>query len=155
MRVKASYIYDLGNSFNNIALKFIKSIPQFILLPSLNKQTLLLRNTRPVIAFYSYYHLNLQPVQTLTQTSYWITSMECLFIPSIRHLHDEINHLVGHLSFIDPCLIKLILVILAFSTNNIDYDHIIMTHQLDEYYHTFILHKIQNMYIELMWKYMM
>lgn len=155
MRVKASYIYDLVNTFADVALEFIKVIPQFILLPSLNKQALLMRNTRPVVMFGVHYQLNLKPVKSLTQTPYWISAIECVFSPSTRHLHDEINYLVGHVSFIDPCLIKLILVILTFSTNNIDHDEIKIIQQLDEYYHAFILHQIQNIYVKLMWKYMM
>jgi len=155
MRVKASYIYDLAKTFSDIVLQFIKVIPQFILLPSLNKQALLMRNIRPVIMFYSHYQLNLKPVKSLTETPYWISSTECVFSPSTRHLHNEINHLVGHVSFIDPYLIKLILVLLAFSTNNIDDDEITIIPQFDEYYHASILHQIQNLYVELMWKYMM
>jgi len=155
MRAKGSYIYELVNTFADVALEFIKVIPQFILLPSRNKQALLMRNTRSVIMFDIHYQLNLKPVKILTETPYWISSRECVFTAPTRHLHDEINHLVGHVSFIDPCFIKLILVLLAFSTNNIDDDEITIIQQFDEYYHAFILHQIQNLYVELMWKYMM
>jgi hypothetical protein len=155
MRVKPSYVFDLANTVTDVTLKFIKYIPQFILLPCLNQQALLLRNTRPTILFYAQYQLNLKPIQKLTHKPCWMTSVEYVFPPSTKRLMDEISYLVGQVSFIDPCLIQLILVILAFSTNNIDHDHMTITHQLDEYYHGFLLHKIQNMYVELMWKYMM
>ncbi|CAF4031230.1 unnamed protein product [Rotaria sordida] len=154
MRVKASYIYDIMNTFVDTALEFIKSIPQFISLPFLNKQALLIRNTRSLIIFYSYYQLNLKSIQSLTQTPYWKASLDLILLPTTRCLHNEIKYHIGRVSFSDPYLIKLILVILAFSTNNMDHDDITVTHQLDEYYHTLVLNNIQNIYVELMWKYM-
>ncbi|CAF4656779.1 unnamed protein product, partial [Rotaria sp. Silwood2] len=154
MRAKASYIYDMMNTFADIALKFVKSIPQFISLPTWNKQILLIRNTQPLIMFYSYYQSNLKAIQSLTQTPYWKASLEFILLPSTKCLHNEIKYHIGRVSFADPYLIKLILVILAFSTNNMDHDDMTVNRQFDEYYHTFILHNVQNMYIELMWKYM-
>jgi hypothetical protein len=155
MRAKASYIYEMTNSYVNSSLEFVKSVPQYSLLPPLNKQTLLMRNTRPGIMFYASYQMNFKSVQRLIQTPYWITSIECLLLPSTKCLCDELTSEIGHISFIDPCLIKLILVILAFSTNNIDHDEMIFNQQLNEYYHTFVLHRVQSIYVELMWKYMM
>ncbi|CAF0907449.1 unnamed protein product [Rotaria sp. Silwood1] len=155
MRAKASYIYDMMNIFADTALKFVKSIPQFISLPTLNKQALLIRNTRLLIMFYSYYQSNLKPIQSLTQTPYWKASLDFIFLPSTRCLHNEIIYHIGHVSLADAYLIKLILAVLAFSTSYMDHDDMSVTHQFDEYYHASILHNIQNMYIELMWKYMM
>ena len=154
LRVKATYIYDIANTFTNVALGFVRSIPQFSLLPPLNKQALLMRNIRPVLMFHSHYQLNLRHIQKLCQTPWWITALDCIYSPSVRDTHYEINYQIAQLAFIDPCLIKLILVLLAFSTNNIDHDEITITDHLDEYYHAFRLYKIQNTYADLTWKYL-
>ncbi len=151
MRVKAIHIYDMVNTFANVVLEFVKSIPQFIALPRLNKQILLTRNIKPMIMFYAYYQMNLKPIEILTQTTYWTTLIECLFLPSTRHFHNIIKHLVNCISSINPYFIKLILILLAFSTNNLHYNEI----YFDEYDHSYKLHKIQNIYAELMWKYML
>ena len=37
--------------------------------------------------------MNLKSVQSLTQTPYWITSIECVLLPSTKYLHDEMNYL--------------------------------------------------------------
>jgi hypothetical protein len=155
MRVKAIYIYDMANTFANVVLEYIKSIPQFISLPQMNQQILLIRNIESMIMFYAYYQMNLKPIESLTQTSYWLTLIECFFLPSTRYLHDIIKYLINCISSIDPYFIKLILILLAFSTNNIHHDEIASTHHLDEYDHAFKLHNIQNIYVELMWKYML
>jgi hypothetical protein len=155
MRIKASYIYDMASTFADVVLGFVKLIPQFVFLPPLNKQALLMRNTRPMIMFHSHYQMNVNPLQRLAETPYWIASLNCILLNSTREMHDQLNDQVGQILFLDPCLIKLILVILAFSTNNLDHDERTITEQLNEYYHAFLLHKIQNIYVELLWKYMM
>jgi hypothetical protein len=144
-------MYEMANTFTNVVLEFIKSIPQFISLPVLNQQVLLIRNIKPMIMVYAYYQMNLKPIESLTRTSYWLTLNECLFLPSTRHYHDTIKYLIGCISSIDSYFIKLILILLAFSTNATHHDEI----YFDEHNHTIKLHRIQNIYAELLWKYML
>ena len=155
VRVKATYIYDIANTFAETVLDFLKFVPHFIALPLLNKQALIKRNTRAMIMFYTYYQLNLKAVQNLCETPYWIASFNCILSPSTRAMYDKLIYQIGQLSFLDPCLIKLIIILLAFSTNSIDHDEKIIIDQLDEYNHALLLHQMQNIYAELTWKYMM
>jgi hypothetical protein len=155
MRLKGTYVYDIANTFGAAALDFLKMVPQFCALPSLNQSVLLKRNTRPMIMFYTSYQMNLKTVQKLCHTPYWIASLNCILSPPIREVFHKLVHQIGQLSFLDPCLIKLITVLLSFSSNNIDHDETIFAERLNEHYHALLLHQVQNFYAELTWKYMM
>ncbi|CAF3370803.1 unnamed protein product [Rotaria socialis] len=152
MRAKASYIYDITNTLTDTGLKFIETIPEFISLPDSNKQALLMRNARSFTMFYTHYQMNLKPMQTILETPYWQGSVEFILSSSTIYLHQQVKYQIGRISLADPYLIKLILVILAFLAHNIDYNDITISQQLDEYYHSQILHRKQNIYVELMWK---
>ena len=155
MRMKGTYIYDIANIFAAAALDFLKLVPQFLALPGLNQTVLLKRNTRPMIMFYSSYQMNLKIVQKLCRTPYWIASLNCILSPPVREVYYKLVHQIGQLSFLDPCLIKLIIALLVFSSNNIDHDEKIFAERLNEHYHALLLHQIQSFYAELTWKYMM
>lgn len=154
MRGKASFLCDLIRTFADNALKFVKSTPHFMSLSIFNKKVLLKRNVRLLIVFYSYYQMNLPALQRLIETPYWKASLDCIPLSQSIWLHKEIRYRIGCVSLIDPYLIKLILVLITFSTNNIDHNDI-MTRQHDEQYHSLLLYKIQNIYMDLIWKYMM
>lgn len=155
IRMKGTYIYDIANTFAAAALDFLKLIPQFRTLPSLNQAVLLKRSTRPMIMFYTSYQMNLKTVQKLCRTPYWIASLNCVLSPPIREIYLKLVYQIGQLSFLDPCLIKLIIALLAFSSNNIDHDEKIFAERLDEHHHALLLHRIQNFYAGLTWKYLM
>lgn len=155
MRAKAFYIYDVINTLAETGLKFFQSIPQFMSLPITNKRALLMRNARSLIMFYAHYQMNFKPLQTILETPYWQASLDFILLPSTIYLHHQVKYHIGRISLGDPYLVKLILVIIAFSANNADHNDITISQKLDENYHGMILNKIQNMYVELLWKYMM
>jgi hypothetical protein len=155
IRIKGSYIYHISNVFITTALEFIRYIPEFVLLPPLNQQVLLVRQSRLVIMFYAQYQMNLGPIQCLTRTPYWISSMDCLLSSSTKQLLTSIDTQVGLVYSSNPYLIQLILIILAFTSNALEDDAQIQTDRLNEYQHTYLLHQTQQMYINVLWQYLL
>lgn len=155
IRSKARYIYDIVNSFVNTAIRFLQTIPHFDSLQTFNKQTIIRRNLKPFILFYSYYQSTMPAMKSLALTPYCKSSLDFIFSPSSIHLHDQMKYRIGRVSLVDPYFIKLILIIIAFSPNNIDSNEMKFNYDFDEYYHTIKINKIQEMYVELMWKYIM
>ena len=138
------------------ALEFITLIPQYGLLPSPSRQALLTRHAQPFVMYYIHYQLNLASIQALTQMPGWLSSFECIFCAPIRHLFSKLSKDIDQLSSIDPNLIKLIPILLTFSANSIIGDESTPAQQqLDEYRHACLVQRIQEIYIEITWKYMM
>lgn len=155
LRMKATHIYHIANIFAMAVLDFLKFVPEFATLPILNQHALIKRNTRAMIMFYTHYQLNLKAVRKLCQTPYWIASINSILSSSSREMYHRNNHRISQCLFLDPCLIKLVTILLAFSTNNIDHDEKVIIDQLNEYHHALLLHQIQNIYVEITWKYLM
>lgn len=150
MRIKTSYIYDLINIFHHITIEFTRSIAKFSLIPSVNMQILLSSNLRSVTMLYTYFYMNFEPTLSLIRTSTWLTSIECSFSPDIHEIYNHIKYSIEQMIHLDSNLIKLILIILIFSSNQQ-----ILTRNFSEPYHTTCLQRLQNIYTELLWKYML
>lgn len=155
IRMKGSYIYHISNVFIGTALEFIRYIPEFALLPPLSQQVLLVRQSRLVAMLYAHYQMNLGPIQCLTRMPYWISSMDCLFSSSTKQLLHGIGTEVGLIYSSNPYLMQLILIILAFTSNSVADDSQIRTDQFNEYQHTYYLHHTQQIYINVLWQYLL
>jgi hypothetical protein len=116
---------------------------------------LYVRHARIFLIYYTHYQMNLDPICKLTQMSCWISLLDCLVSRSTNRLFQEINRQIARINSSDPYLTQLILLLLAFTCTSIDFDdhhH----HQIsDEYRSSSVIFKIQNMYVELLWNFMM
>ena len=81
--------------------------------------------------------------------------MDCLLSPSTNQLAQSIVSQVGLIYSTDPYLIQLVLIILAFTSNSLEEDPKNENDRLNEYQHTYFLHRAQQTYINVLWQYML
>lgn len=152
IRIKASYIYDMKDVITLAGLNFFKSIPQVPLFAEDIQQILYARHARIFLLYYTHYQMTLEPLRKLTAMPCWISSLDCLLSRSTNRLFQEINRQVARIHSVDPYLTQMILLLLAFTSTSIDVDDHSAS---DDYRSSFVIAKMQNMYSELLWNYMM
>ena len=132
----------------NATQLFIRSIPDFQILTANEQDSLVQRNFKGLSALNSTYISRESCLSSDEQYNRWLLEMHGA---GIAHRKDRLERQLDQ----DPILVKLILVVATFSSSLFALSPDEKFHQDSFRFGTFRLFGSQNIYVQLLWKYLM